>query len=127
VLGGISGGVGGWLAGGAARGLPAAVRIPAGNLKAGMEHILRRHAFNTVTTKPASKFAQGMGHIEIRGAINEAVRSGASWQVQGGSRVLETSLGRTIGTDLAGNATSGIRVVTDSAGSVITAYPIPIP
>lgn len=111
----------------AARALPAAVRIPAGNLKAGMEHILRRHAFNTVTTKPASKFAQGMGHIEIRGAINEAVRSGASWQVQGGSRVLETILGRTIGTDLAGNATSGIRVVTDSAGSVITAYPIPIP
>ncbi len=110
-----------------ARGLPAGIKIPAGNAKAGMEHILRHHGFNTVTTKPASKFAQGMGHIEIRGLINEAARSGAAWRVEGASRVLDVNMGRVIGTDLAGSATSGLRVVTDTAGSVITAYPIRIP
>jgi hypothetical protein len=90
-----------------------------------MEHILRRHAFNTLTQ--GSKFAQGMGHIEIRGLINEAARIGGAWRVEGASRILEVNMGRVIGTDLAGNAASGLRVVTDTAGSVITAYPIPIP
>ncbi|WP_157617273.1 DNRLRE domain-containing protein [Saccharomonospora marina] len=110
-----------------ARALPASVQVPLGNSKYGLEHILRRHSFNSLTTKPASKFSRGMGYIEIRGAINDAVARGGTWRVEGASRVLDTSVGRTIGTDLAGNSTSGIRVVTDETGSVITSYPIPWP
>lgn len=109
------------------RALPASVKVPLGNSKYGLEHILRRHSFNSLTTKPASKFSRGMGHIEIRQAINDAVARGGTWRVEGSSRVLDTGLGRTIGTDLAGNPTSGIRVVTDETGSVITSYPIPWP
>ena len=109
------------------RALPASVKVPLGNSKYGLEHILRRHSFNSLTTKPASKFSRGMGHIEIRQAINDAVARGGTWRVEGSSRVLDTGLGRTIGTDLAGNPTSGIRVVTDETGSVITSYRIPWP
>jgi hypothetical protein len=65
-----------------------------------------------------------MGHIEIRQLVEEAARSGAPWRVEGASRVLEVNMGRAIGTDLAGKATSVLRVVTDEAGSVITAYPL---
>ncbi len=53
-----------------------------------------------------------------------AAKSGAPWRVEGASRVLDANLGRAIGTDAAGNAASGLRVVTDSSGNVITSYPI---
>lgn len=68
-----------------------------------------------------------MGHIEIKSLINEAAQSGTAWQVQGGSRLLNANMGRVIGTDQAGNAVSGLRVVTDSSGRVITTYPIAAP
>ena len=97
-----------------------------GNAKYGLEHILRRHSFNT-GVENVSKFAQGMGHIEIKGLINEAAQRGAAWEIQGESRVLNINLGRVIGTDQAGNAVSGLRIVTDSSGRVITTYPIPAP
>jgi hypothetical protein len=113
-------------AGGETKLLPASLRVPLGNAKYGLEHILRRHAF-TSGAENASKFAQEMGHIEIRGLIREAAHSGAAFEVQGGSLVLNVGMGRVIGTDLAGNATSGLRVVTDMSGNVITAYPIPWP
>jgi RHS repeat-associated protein len=100
--------------------------VELGNAKYGLEHILRRHSFNN-GAENVSKFSQGMGHIEIKGLINEAAQSGAGWQVQGGSRVLNANMGRVIGTDQAGNAVSGLRVVTDSSGRVITTYPIPAP
>lgn len=105
--------------------LPPGLSIPTGNAKSGMEHILRRHAFNTTTTKSASKFSQGMGHMEIRSLIQEANARSSAWRIEGGSRVLDVDMGRSIGTDLSGNSTSALRVVTDLSGSVITAYPIP--
>jgi hypothetical protein len=104
--------------------LPAGVRIPLGNAKAGMEHILRRHGFSTIAAGPASKFGQGMGRIEIRAVIHEAARGSTAWRVEGASRVLEVNMGTRIGTDLAGSAASELRIVTDSAGVVITTYPI---
>jgi len=100
--------------------------VELGNAKYGLEHILRRHSFNT-GAENVSRFSQGMGHIEIKGLINEAAQSGTAWQVQGGSRVLNANMGRVIGTDQAGNAVSGLRVVTDSSGRVITTYPIAAP
>ena len=53
--------------------------------------------------------------------------AGGPWRVEGSSRVLDTNLDRTIGTDLAGNPTSGLRIVTDERASVITSYPTPRP
>jgi hypothetical protein len=92
-----------------------------------MRHILVRHGFNTITENAAGKFAQGMGHIEIRALINEAAQGSAAWRVEGASRVLEVNMGRVIGTDIAGKAAEGLRVVTDAFGKVITSYPIPVP
>jgi hypothetical protein len=68
-----------------------------------------------------------MGHQEIKGLVTEAAQSGAAWQVQGGSRILNANMGRAMGTDQAGKIVNGIRVVADSAGKVITAYPIKAP
>ncbi len=108
-----------------ARMLKSGISIPNGNLRSGMEHILREHGFNTITRTPASKFGRGMGHIEIRELIDEAVGRSGAWRVEGNSRVLDTHMGRIIGTDMAGNPAQSLRVVTDIHGAVITAYPIP--
>ncbi|MCC6161766.1 MAG: RHS repeat-associated core domain-containing protein [Acidobacteria bacterium] len=122
-----AGGIVGGLRQTAVKALPAAIKIPMGSAKAGMEHILLRHASNAVTTTSVSRFAQGMGPSEIRALVSEATRGSTAWRVEGASRVLDVNMGRAIGTDHAGSATSGLRIVTDAAGSVITAYPIRVP
>jgi RHS repeat-associated protein len=101
-------------------------RLVLGNAKFGLEHILREQSFNA-GLKGKSMFLRGMGHIEVRALINQAARNGAAWRVEGSSRVLETSVGCLIGTDAKGVPTSVLRVVTNANGSVITAYPVPLP
>ncbi len=101
-------------------------RIEIGNAKAGLEHILIRHSPNSAA-EGASKFALGMGHIEIKTAIQEAAASGTAWRVEGSKRVLDVDMGRVMGQGLDGQSVNGLRVVTDSTGNVITAYPIPAP
>ena len=103
-----------------------APKVEFGTAKWGLKHIIERHHFGS-TAKDVSKFSRGIGQHEIKGLIKEASQSGAQWQAQGTKRVLDANLGRIIGTDQAGKAVSGLRVVTDSAGKVITAYPIPKP
>ncbi|MGH9426161.1 MAG: RHS repeat-associated core domain-containing protein, partial [Terriglobia bacterium] len=97
-------------------------RLLLGNLSYGLEHILRRHSWNSGAIN-VSRFAQGMGHIEIRELIREASTSGAGWRVEGAYRVLEYNFGRTIGTDQAGQAVSWLRLVVNAAGEIITSYP----
>ena len=103
-----------------------APRVPAGDdqAKYGLAHIIRRHGFQNAD-EGVSKFAHGMGQHEIRGAIEEAAGKAAKWDVQGSKRVVDVNVGRVIGTDRAGVDTSWVRIVTDSEGSVITAYPVP--
>jgi hypothetical protein len=101
-------------------------RIEIGNAKKGLEHILVRHSPNSAA-EGASKFALGMGHIEIKAAIREAAASGSAWRVEGSKRVLDVDMGRIMGAGLDGQSVTGLRVVTDSTGNVITAYPIPAP
>lgn len=101
-------------------------RIELGNAKKGLEHILIRHSPNSAA-EGASKFALGMGHIEIKQVIQEAAASGTAWRVEGSSRVLDVNMGRVMGKGLDGQSVNGLRVVTDSTGNVITAYPIPAP
>jgi hypothetical protein len=101
-------------------------QVELGNAKWGLQHILERHTFQTGAGN-VSKFSQGMGFQEIKTLISEAAQSGAGWVEQGSKRVLNVNLGKVIGTDQAGNAVTGIRVVTDAFGKVITTYPISMP
>ena len=100
-----------------------APKISSGNSRMGLKHIMEEHGFNSKSS--GSKFAQG---ANVEGLITEvAGRSGAGWRVEGNSRVLDRDMGRIIGTTRSGDTTNTLRVVTDSNGQVITAYPIEPP
>ncbi len=53
------------------RSIGAAVRIEEGNARHGLEHIMRRHAFES-TAKDVSRFSQGIGRSDIKAIIQEA-------------------------------------------------------
>lgn len=107
----------------ATQALKAGLTLNSGNMKAGLEHILLRHSFNS-GSENASKFLRGAGFIEIKALINEAAGGTTAWEIQGGVRVLNTNMGRVIGYDQTGSAVSGLRIVALPNGSVITAYPV---
>jgi hypothetical protein len=103
---------------------PPSVTIPEGTAKSGLRHILMRHAFDAVAAD-VSKFLRGMGATEIRALVQEAASKAAVWRIAKNDRfVTEVDLGRVIGTDPKGNFTSVLRIVTESDGSVTTAFPI---
>ena len=104
--------------------LPFVPRLAQGNSKMGLEHIVYRH-WHSSGFAHASKFGAEVGVKELRGIMHDAATRGAGWRVEGASRVIESHVGRVIGTDPTGHATSWIRVVINQAGEVITAYPIP--
>ncbi|RYF01441.1 MAG: hypothetical protein EOO32_03960 [Comamonadaceae bacterium] len=92
-----------------------------GGLMSGIEHVMYRHGprsgFSSV-----SRFAEGTRMRDISGFVDSALRSGAVMSTGRGAYTVEYNLGRTIGTDVAGNATSNIRVhVRD--GVIQTAFP----
>lgn len=91
----------------------------------GLEHIVYRH-WHFSGFANASKFGADVGVKELRSIIYDAATRGAGWRVEGASRVIESNVGRVIGTDPTGHATSWVKVVINQAGEVITAYPIPL-
>lgn len=90
----------------------------------GLEHIVYRH-WHSSGFADASKFGADISGKRLRGLSQEAATRGEPWNAEGFARVLETNLGRTIGTDPMGQATSWLRIVVNDVGAVITAYPIP--
>jgi RHS repeat-associated protein len=90
----------------------------------GLEHIAERHLF-TSGAQNAGKFAQGMGARTIRNLINEAVAKGVATPNTFGrpGQIFNYDFGRTIGTDIAGNPATNLRVVVNPAGNVVTAFP----
>jgi RHS repeat-associated protein len=104
----------------AARALPQGSRLT----QEGLEHILERHWF-TSGAQGAGKFAEGTTARGLRDMISEAVSRGASRANTLGrpGQIFEYNFGRTIGTGVAGNAASNLRVVVNAAGEVVTAFP----
>jgi hypothetical protein len=115
--------------GGAATGeLPAARRIDAswgpqrqyregpGPMSA-LEHVMYRHGHDSGFVG-VSRFSEGTGPREIKGLVDEALRSGTL--DEGGE--VPYDAGRTIGSDLEGNATSRLQVWVQD-GHIQTAYP----
>jgi hypothetical protein len=116
-------------AGGATRALPAARRIEAawsastyrhGGLMTGMEHIIYRHSASSGFAN-VSRYARGTTARNIVGYVDEALRYGTVTP-DGAGYIVEHSLGRVIGTNIAGDAASSIRVFVRD-GVIQTAFP----
>jgi len=113
---------GGEAAAAVARALPAASRT-ARLTQEGVEHIALRH-FPTSGATGAGKFAT-TSLRELRSLINEAVAQGTirpNTLGRAGS-IFELNVGRQIGTNVAGNAATSLRVVVTPEGVVKTAFP----
>jgi len=92
-----------------------------GGLMTGIEHVMYRHGPNSGFPN-VSRFAAGTRMGDISRYVDSALRSGTVTSAGRGAYTVEYNLGRTIGTDSAGNATSSIRVhVRD--GVIQTAFP----
>ncbi len=85
-----------------------------------IEHIIYRHAYNSGFSN-VSRFAAGTSARQIKSYVDEALRVGTVTD-QG----VIANLGRTIGTDQAGNAVTGIEVIVRD-GIIKTAYPVRVP
>lgn len=92
-----------------------------GGLMTGIEHIMYRHGSNSGFSN-VSRFAEGTRMGDISRYVDSALRSGTVMGTGKGAYTVEYNLGRTIGSDVAGNAASSIRVhVRD--GVIQTAFP----
>jgi hypothetical protein len=92
-----------------------------------LDHIWQRHGPGTSqpSSEPAGRFADGTTARQLRDMIDQAVRRGTPSPNGGRAGVrFDYDLGRNIGVNIAGNPTSRLRVVVDTAGEVITAFPI---
>lgn len=117
-------------AGGAARALPGARQIEAawgastyrhGGLMTGMEHIMYRHSAGSGFAN-VSRYAQGTTARNIVGYVDDALRYGTVSPNGPGAYMVEHNLGRAIGTNIAGEAASSIRVFVRD-GVIQTAFP----
>jgi RHS repeat-associated protein len=84
-------------------------------------HIIQRHAYGT-TAKHAGKFAKG---ADIVGLIKKAVNSDATVIKPGrdGKIMFEATFDTPIGTNISGAVATKLRVIVESDGRIITAYP----
>jgi filamentous hemagglutinin len=87
----------------------------------GIEHIMYRHGPSS-GFKDVSRFAQGTRMGDIRGYVDSALRNGKVTANGTNGFKIEYNVGKTIGTDVAGTATSNIRVLVRD-GIVQTAFP----
>lgn len=87
----------------------------------GMEHIMYRHSAGSGFAN-VSRFAEGTMARNIMGYVNNALRYGRITPTGPGAFTIEHSLGRTIGTNTAGEAASSIRIYVRD-GIIQTAFP----
>jgi filamentous hemagglutinin len=69
-----------------------------------------------------SRFAQGTRVRDISNYVDSVLRHGTVTATGPGAYTVEYNLGRAIGTDIAGNAASNIRVIVQD-GIIRTAFP----
>jgi hypothetical protein len=92
-----------------------------GGLMTGIEHIIYRHG-PTSGFANVSRFAEGTRAGDISRYVDSALRNGSVTSSGLNAYTIEHNLGRTIGTDIGGNAASSIRVhIRD--GIIQTAFP----
>jgi len=86
----------------------------------GMEHILYCHSVGSGFAN-VSRYAQGTTARSIVGYVDDALRYGTVTP-NGAGYMVEHNLGRVIGTNIAGDAASSIRVFVRD-GVIQTAFP----
>jgi len=96
-----------------------------GNNGSGLLHILERHA-STANTN-ASHFGSDITVSKLYDLIKSASSTIDLWAKQGNSYIRDINVGSVVGTDIAGQTTTWMRVVVDFAGRVITSYPVSEP
>jgi hypothetical protein len=110
--------------------LPAARQIEAawgastyrhGGLMTGMEHIMYRHSAGSGFAN-VSRFAEGTTARNIMDYVDDALRYGTVTPTRPGAFTVEHSLGRTIGTNIDGDAARSMRVFVRD-GVIQTAFP----
>ena len=118
----------------APRELPAARQVDAawgvsnywhGGLISGIEHINYRHAFDSGFDN-VSPFAQGTSVRQIQGYIDDALRYGTVTPNGSSGYRIVYDTASTLGTDVAGNAVSGVQVYVRD-GIIQTAFPVAVP
>lgn len=104
-----------------AKGTSLGVAVSASALK----HIMRRHAFASLA-KGAGKWAQGIAEKEIENLARSVVANPAARQTVGtlGRTIYELDLGVQIGVSINGAISTTVRVVVESTGQLVTAFPI---
>jgi hypothetical protein len=92
-----------------------------GGLMGGMEHIMYRHSAHSGFSN-VSRFAESTTARQVMGYVDEALRYGNVTKTGPTAYTVEHTLGRTIGTSVAGDATSAIRVYVRD-GVIQSAFP----
>lgn len=87
----------------------------------GMEHIMYRHSAGSGFAN-VSRYAQGTTARNVVGYVDDALRYGTVTPNGAGAYMVEHNLGRVIGTNIAGDAASSIRVFVRD-GVIQTAFP----
>lgn len=88
----------------------------------GIEHINYRHAYNSGFSN-VSRFAKGTSARDIASMVDDALRYGKVTPNGTNGYAIVRDLGRTVGTDQAGNAVTGIKVYVRD-GIIQTAFPV---
>ena len=98
-----------------------------GNSKIGLDHISLRH-FEHTGAQSVSKFSGDVGARQLRDMIQSGLSDPSRIVTQQGTKIIvKSNVGRIIGTTQSGAATTWIRTVFTSNGTVITSYPVPNP
>jgi RHS repeat-associated protein len=92
-----------------------------GGLMTSIEHVMYRHGFKSGFSN-VSRFAEGTRIRDISNYVDSALRYGSVRPLGSGSYAVEYSVGRVIGTNIAGDAASSIRVIVQD-GIIRTAFP----
>jgi len=98
------------------------------NLKqGGLDHINLRH-FEYTGAQNVSKFGSDIGARQLKDMVQNSLYDPSRIVTQQGTRfVVESNVGRIIGTTQSGAATTWIRTIFTSNGTVITSYPVANP
>lgn len=87
----------------------------------GMEHIMYRHSAGSGFTE-VSRFAEGTTARNVMSYVDDALRYGKVTSKHSGAFQVEHDLGRVIGTNIAGESATSIRVFVRD-GIIQTAFP----
>lgn len=89
----------------------------------GISHIKQRHWYNAQTNPPTSRFNQSMTISKLNQLATKTIQQGQVQPSNNGKTVHDYTFNRPIGRSNTGKRAYTLRVVTNSRGEIITAFP----